>query len=285
MYKLNANAAFEETTVGTPATASEVEITLNSDGWNWIGYPVAATNSLAAAFAEADPQEGDVVMSQSFFAMYTEEEWMGSLSAMTPGQGYKYYSNAAGAKSFHYQTPAQSTRKAAAKAAQKDVLWLSCEDNMALVANVQQNGQIVEDAVVYVYAANELCGYSAASDAEGRHFVTIGGMSNARQLTFVVKIEDEQYVVSSDFDYQADAIVGSVSNPYLINLDNATPLAEAQFGKAISRIDIYDANGMLIQSVTAPSTMLKAEKLEGTKAAIQRVIYEDGTVAVFKMMN
>ncbi len=285
MYKLNANAAFEETTVGTPATAMEVEITLNSDGWNWIGYPVAATNSLAAAFAEADPQEGDVVMSQSFFAMYTEGEWMGSLSAMTPGQGYKYYSNAAGAKSFHYQTPVQSTRKATAKAAQKDVLWLTCEDNMALVANVQQNGQIVEDAVVYVYAGNELCGYSAASDAEGRHFVTIGGMSNARQLTFVVKIEDEQYIVSSDFDYQADAIVGSVSNPYLINLDNATPLAEAQFGKAISRIDIYDANGMLIQSVTAPSTMLKAEELEGTKAAIQRVIYEDGTVAVFKMMN
>ena len=105
MYKLQATEPFEETLIGEPTDPTQIDITLNANGWTWMGYPAQAANSLNAALAEAEPMEGDIVKNQTGFAFYTEGEWLGTLGALTPGDGYMYYSHAATAKTFRFPHP------------------------------------------------------------------------------------------------------------------------------------------------------------------------------------
>lgn len=285
MYKLQANDAFQETTIGRPANPSEVDIHLHRDGWSWIGYPVAATNSVTEAFAGASPEEGDIVKSQSQFAMYMDGDWIGSLKAMTPGEGYKYLSNATADKVIHFQTPVVSARRARSLAGTTNALMLTAEENMSLMAILTDNGQVIDDADIYVYAGEELCGYSAADDDAALHFVTIGNLGRGYALTFVVKRGDEEYVVRAGFDFKADTVVGSPDQPYVIELAEALGTESLHVGKAIERIEYYDAAGILLHAEDRPASMLQATDVIKNHVALQRVIYDDGMVSVFKVMN
>lgn len=285
MYKLEASENFAQTIVGVAANPANVTISLN-DGWTWIGYPVPASNSLAAAFAGADPNNGDVVMSQTAFAMYSDGTWLGTLSTMMPGEGYKYFSNAGSSKDFKYPMPSASNRQNLAKSiADDDIerLILDCENNMAVVAQVVQDGKVITDAKVSVYSADELCGYSAADDSEGRHFITVGSNGKMPRLTFMVETLDGSYMLGNLLDYADDAIIGSVRTPFVINLNEATSIDGIASGKAIARIELYDMTGSLLKVITDPSQ----QQADGfsRNAALKRVIYADGTVSVIKVIE
>lgn len=285
MYKLQADEAYEETIIGTPAVASKVDIEIAPETWTWIGYPVAASNSLASAFADADPQDGDIVKSQSLFAMYVDGGWMGSLTAMTPGEGYKYYSSASGKKTFNYQTPASGNRRMVKKA-QNDVLWLTSENNMAVIANVMMNGEIVRNAIVSVYAGEELCGYSTADDEEGRHFITVGSTENAtRRLRFVIEAEGETYVLDGLMDFHTDAVMGTAKCPVNLNLDEETAIKTMAAEGAIERIEYFDLAGRLLLSDERPASITQSQRLSATEVALKRVVYTNGTVKVFKTVE
>ena len=285
MYKLEASENFAQTVVGVAANPANVTISLN-DGWTWIGYPVPASNSLAAAFAGANPNNGDVVMSQTAFAMYSDGTWLGTLSTMMPGEGYKYFSNAGSSKDFKYPMPSASNRQNLAKSiADDDIerLILDCENNMAVVAQVVQDGKVITDAKVSVYSADELCGYSAADDSEGRHFITVGSNGKMPRLTFMVETLDGSYMLGNLLDYADDAIIGSVRTPFVINLNEATSIDGIASGKAIARIELYDMTGSLLKVITDPSQQ-QADGF-GRNAALKRVIYADGTVSVIKVIE
>lgn len=284
MYKLRATEAFAETSIGTPVTTANTTITLNH-GWNWIGYPAQASNSLANAFADANPQEGDILMSQSLFAIYSEGEWVGSLKGVTPGEGYKYSSNASSQKTFKFQTPSTNGRSAAPAKAQH-VLQLNFEDNMAMIAQIVKDGQVVENAQVSVYAGDELCGYSAASDDMDRHFITIGG-SDKQRLTFVIRMDDQEYAIEDVMSFEGSKIYGSLNAPYVIDMDQTTALKNMMASKAIRKIDLYDANGALVRTISRPASLLNAASMGNVPAGtyLQHIIYEDGKKAVVKLLK
>ena len=62
---------------------------------------------MSDAFADLNPQDGDVVKSKNDFAIYNSYEWVGTLTALAPGNGYMYYSSASENKEFSY--PSQSS--------------------------------------------------------------------------------------------------------------------------------------------------------------------------------
>lgn len=285
MYKLEANEEYEETIIGTPAVASKVDIEIEPETWSWIGYPVAASNSLASAFADADPQDGDIVKSQSLFAMYVDGGWVGSLTAMSPGEGYKYYSSATNKKTFHYQTPAVGGNRRMVRKAQNDVLWLTSENNMTVVANVMMNGAIVEDAVISVYAGEELCGYSAGCGEDGVHFITVGSTENGkRNLRFVIETEDETYVLDGKMNFNADAVMGTAKSPLCLNLDEVTAI-KSMIGGNIARIEYFDLNGRLLHCDEHPASIAQSHRFSNSEVALKRVVYTNGAVKVFKTID
>lgn len=282
MYKLRASEAYEETAIGTPADPSLNDITIEPEVWTWIGYPVSATNSVTAAFADANPQDGDIVKNQSSFATYDNGGWAGSLTTMIPGEGYKYYSAATSQKTFNFQAPVNNGSKRIAARPQTNVLCLTCEDNMSVIADVVMNGEPVENATISVYAGDELCGYSAPDSEKGLHFLTVGSAdSGSRKLRFIVETEDEAYVFDGLFDFRADAVIGTVKNPFILNLDMATDIDSQYAGKAIESIEYYDLTGRLISA----GQTSHAKEVSGKQVALKRVIYSDGTSQVFKTVE
>ena len=286
MYKLQASEAYDETTIGVPANPASVDIQLSANGWSWIGYPVSATNSVTAAFADAEPEEGDIIMGQSAFAMFTDGDWLGSLTSMIPGDGYKYYSNGSEAKTFHFQKPAgNNASRVNAMRQNNGTLHITSENNMAVVAKVMKGGNVVDDAIISVYDGDQLCGYSAGQTADGIHFLTIGDMGTSGIMNLVVETNGETYLLNGQMRFEADAVTGSVKKPHVINLDAATAIDAYTVARSIERIEMYDVNGSLIKVENHPDSLLRAPEAGNGQVLMQRVIYTDGTVSVLKTIN
>lgn len=232
MYKLQAVEPYEETLIGEPTDPTLIDITLNANGWTWMGYPVQAANSLDAALAEAEPLEGDMVKNQSGFALYTEGEWLGTLRALTPGDGYMYYSHAAVDKTFHFpysaafgrnNAPAQLHVENTASPDAAGVFRNPYPDNMTMVAVVMDGETVVEEAKVGIYANGTCRAYSAQALPGGLHFITVGGVAGQKDnLTALVTLDGGGTVnVPMNLVFDADNHYGSVNEAVIIRIDGA----------------------------------------------------------------
>lgn len=248
MYKVNANAAFGESLVGTPAATASTTITLNGNGWTWIGYPVAASNSVDAALAGVNPLAGDIVKSQNQFAIYNGTNWEGTLEVLTPGEGYMYQSTAAGNKSFTFAVPAPARARALRTRQNAPALTLDNRDNMTMLAEVMLGGEVIENAEVTAYTDGQLSGYSAEA-IDGKHYLTIGGDTYGSSVTFIVRIDDDLYRLSETLSFEPDAQFGTPSAPYILQI--ATPTGVERLD-AESAATLYDLAGRRIHKPTMP---------------------------------
>ena len=285
MYKLKATEPYEEYLVGEPAEASNVEIKLNK-GWTWIGYPCQASNSLDAAFASAEPQEGDMVKNQSGFSIYTGGGWYGLLNAMQPGDGYMYNNTASAEKTFKFPKPAISGRRNAPARVNKaeTTRETTMRDNMTMIAVVMNGEEMIENAEVSVYAGTELRGMSEAPVKDGRHFITIGG-EDAEMLTFVVKTAEQEYMLQQTDLFMADAMRGTMAEPYVLQLAQTTGIDLAGNGVDIKHVQLIDGSGRVVNSST--QKLFTKDDLKRMPAGVyyQQVTYANGQTRVQKLMR
>ena len=289
MYKLKANAAYEENIVGAPADPTKVDITLKANGWSWIGYPAQASNSLAAAFSDANPQEGDMVKNQSGFSVYTGGEWVGTLTAVIPGDGYLYSSTANTSKTFHYPVPQVTGLK---NRAASRVFDSHAESNMTMIAVVMDGNDIVEKAQVSVYTGTNLRGSSENAVKGNRHFITIGGEKGiADVLTYVVRTEDgQEYMLQVEEAnvFEADAKKGSLHAPCVLQLSDATGLSLAgAFDRSIKSIELIDAGGRVVRTRQNTNAAFAKEDLKSLPNGVfyQKINFTDGQSVLQKILR
>ena len=271
MYKMRADETYKDAINGIAVDPTTVDIKLAS-GWSWIGYPAQASNSLNAALADADPQDGDIVKGQSSFAVYTDGEWVGGLAGLTPGQGYCYFSNAQEAKTFRYPVPVQEGRN---KGVRKSGLTLESETNMTMIAVVKEGNRTVSGAEVSVYAGGELVGQSNAAVIDNEHFVTIGS-SDANILNFVVKTANGEVRLAQTEQFASDKMLGTIENPYVLQLsvEDCTGVD----GGEIEKVELYDILGRLV------AVRAKSELSNMPSGVYMKVVYfTDGTVKTVKL--
>ena len=106
MYKIQVSEACEITLTGVLVNPSEELLTINP-GNNWIGIPSGTSMTVTEAFAGLNPENGDVVKSQTGSSVYNNGIWIGTMETLEPGQGYLYYSKATSVKTFSFPTNAQ----------------------------------------------------------------------------------------------------------------------------------------------------------------------------------
>lgn len=271
MYKLSATDSFGKTICGTPVQPSDVLIRLDAQGWNWIGYPATASNSLEAALADAAPREGDIVKGQKFFSTYSNGEWVGSLLALTPGEGYYYYSTATGAKNFHMATPVSTGRQNVQQRVSADMIDADYRDNMTMIAEVRYDDFPVEDAVISIYQQDgELCGFSS-TNIDGRHFVTIGGNTDGDALTIYVDVEGQTYRLNTPLRFCADTMLGTMDAPYCLSIEGGytTVVDGVHTARQIANVRYFDAQGRQVDE--------KAINAE-TGVYLKQTTYTDGSV-------
>ncbi len=233
------------TFIGTPVDLMTYQDTIQPQ-WNWIGYPAAFNMSITDAFAGVKPQEGDIVKSKSSFATYSGYEWIGTLTTLVPGQGYLYYSVDSEEKSFQFPAQTMTHRSAHRKTAPISDTFTPVDDskypsNMTIVAHVYDGEDMQLNAEVAAFVGEE-CRGVATTDENGFLCLTIAGEGTGDVIALKVRVGNNLYDVEKTIVYQDDAIIGTITEPYIIEITQETSIENT----TITSAKVYGQDGILI---------------------------------------
>lgn len=201
-------------------------------GWNWIAYPSVDTRSLSAALV--NPENGDRLVSQKGFAEYANGSWEGTLSVLTPGEGYIYKSSSK--KTLMLQLSDEVGLRA--RAVRADDMPFDPGDvcreypnTMNIVATLQMDGSPVTDDNYEVIA---LAGdtYRGLGQRRGNHYyITVYG-DESTEISFVVhnKLTGTMCVAQESLTFAND-LIGSRSMPFQLTFDATTDIHSALQGQ------------------------------------------------------
>lgn len=258
---------------GKPCRPADYPITLYA-GWNWIGYPATFTVPIDEAFAGADPQEKDLVKTIDRFAIWSGSKWIGSLTAIVPGQGYMYLSHCADSCRFTYPSaPLTATKPSmlpqatpASDAYFTPVDYHLFETNMVLVGRVTRGGQPVDGVEVAAFHGDECRAAALSGTTEagsGYVMLLIPGAAADTTLSFRAWTGTELLDLSYTAPYRPNDIVGSLAAPVDFSLDpdgiSSTTLGKLTVRpmagglevtvparRTAGRIAVYDMAGRLV---------------------------------------
>lgn len=238
-YRVKAQRTTALTVDGAAVNCAQTPIIINK-GWTWIGYLPLQTMSVSDALADIEPVSGDLVKSKTAFAVYDGAQWVGTLTRMTPGEGYMYRSNAAEGFTFHYPEVSALQYLRAPMRTNDPIsnVFTPVTDpysgNMSIIARVMNGDEAVHGVEVGIFAGDECRGaateeFSSVNTTDGYWFLTVAG-DEAAPLT--IKVYDpatgETITVQQSLTYTDDATLGSLDEPYIIQLNAAEGIEDVQ---------------------------------------------------------
>jgi hypothetical protein len=270
MYMLNTSADQTLSFSGDPVDPATVPISLFI-GWNWIGYTPATNQTVDEAFSGIVPQIDDQIKSYSDYSVYTEQGWMGTLTDMRPGDGYKYFSNSADPQVLTYSSPMQTLSALRSNEETQPRHWTAAAhrypNTMTVTSVVLQNKVELRSGTIEIgaFSGDECRGsvvlqhFSEIAGHSYLGFLVIYGEGNEKiQLRVYDPTTGEEYPATS-LSFVADMIHGTPSNPYMIEADFTgaqTVADEAIYLKrdgdrlqirypweSIDRIELFGLNG------------------------------------------
>ncbi len=227
-YRVKANRATTLSVEGTAVNCARTPININK-GWTWVGYLPLQTMSVANA-----------LKSKTAFAVYDGAQWVGTLTRMTPGEGYMYQSHAPEGFTFHYPevSALQYLHAPMRTNDQMENVFTPVTDpysgNMSIIARVMNGDKAVHGVEVGVFAGDECRGaateeFSSVNTTDGYWFLTVAG-DEAAPLT--IKVHDpatgETITIQQTLTYTDDATLGSLDEPYIIQLNVAEGIENVQ---------------------------------------------------------
>ena len=245
-------------------------------GWNWIG-PISLYNlSVAEAFADLNPTRGDIVKNKSQVAIYDGYKWEGDLTALIPGMGYYYKSQAADAVTFHYPTvdaTAYLAPSLAPRAARElpftPVDHHSFSDNMNVVAQVVKGVEPLTSLCLGAFIDGECRGVATAT-AEGLYLLTISGNAEeaGKQVEFATVYNGEEVRFDERLPWGSDVIYGDLDTPQVFHLTASgiddtgaragitispaivTDVVNVEAGDLLKTVNVYAVSGSLLERLT-----------------------------------
>lgn len=252
-YKINANKMFDIYLSGFPVSLDTVITMTGNRRWTWFGYLPQKAMTTNAAMSNINPTVGDIVKSQTQFATWDGYQWVGSLNVMQPGLGYIYYNVGDNDIRFTYPDyadvpyflPAMNTMALNYFNPIDPGLY---QGNMSVTAIVKYNGEEVTTAEIGIFADDECRG--AATCDDGFYFITVAGES-VTPLTIKVVYNDSVYTLKGEFNYQNDAVIGTIAEPFTIDLNKGTvPGSSDDHGEdELSVVSVEAVSGNKVEKV------------------------------------
>ena len=247
--------------IGGTVIKDQEERTIDlKQGWNGIGYTPVANLSVETALSDYfdHAQSGDVVKSQTEFAYFSKSgntgRWQGSLKYMKPGEGYMMLRNGEGKASFTYPfyEPSNSFLNGLAAAPHraggdeggvKNYRYTMCVSAVVEGFNIEEGDRLV------AYAEGEVCGIAEVNEeaVEGTEplYLTIGG-DKQTGISFGIERNGITAVVTGELmTFNANAIVGSPDEPFVIDFTGATGIDVVSGGYEHGKW--YTVNGVQLQ--------------------------------------
>jgi len=218
-YKIKTYNSFDVRLTGMPVSLNQ---TIGFDGnkWTWFGYLPQKAMTTNSALSNINPSIGDIVKSLTQFATWDGYQWVGSLKVMCPGQSYIYYNNSSSKIYFTYPDYADVPYLMPSMFRSSAYYFNTVDPgdyqgNMNITATVTKDGNEVTTAEIGVFAGTECHG--AATYDDGYYFITVSG-DTCTPLTIKVLYNDSIYTLQGNLLYQNDAVVGSITTPFVIDL-------------------------------------------------------------------
>ena len=209
-----------------PADAAKLAVTL-AQGWNWIAYTPLTTMTIDEALAAASPQPGDIVKSQTAVAIYDQNGWEGTLTALEGGRGYMYYSVDGATKSFLYPTGATAqarsmSLRAARRAPDAPRIFTPVSptlypNNMTMAIRLMDGDAVVDTCEVAAFVDGECRGATRASQ-NGIYYLVIAGEGAGQPMTLRTCLGGEIVDIDNTQQFMSDGNVGTTCQPYTIDL-------------------------------------------------------------------
>ena len=219
-YKAKIGEERSYTLEGVQINPDNVAINLKT-GWNWIGFPIDQTMTVAEAMTEAVPDNYDCIVGQEGFAQYAGDAWQGTLDVMRPGQGYLYLSGSD--KAFKYFNGIVSNAASIYQTAENDGgVWTSdvhaYPDVMCFVAGLYDGDVEAEEGkyIVGAFSGDECRGVGTYAD--GRLCVSVAG-EDGDDIRFVAfDLDSEQtYNVDETFSF-SQSVQGNFDLPVALHI-------------------------------------------------------------------
>ncbi len=234
-YRIKTSTATDIVMRGASTNPANTPITLHPN-WTWIGYPVTTSQGVAAAMNGFEPQEGDVIKSQSSSSIYMSGSWFPPMN-LVPGQGYLYKSNATEDRTLTFS----ESRGEAIRTDDYRKHWdndpHAFADNMTIIAVVSENGE-------YLYKENVEVGAFVKGENRGsvklQYFepmdkyyavLTVNGEEGEIVHFGIVdrNTETENLNCGNSVVFSSNNVVGAMANPYEIGFGS-----EATTGLSLS---------------------------------------------------
>ncbi len=234
MYMVRLSNADTLNYSGNGLNPSEVPISLVK-GWNWIGYIPRLSMPINDALSRITAADGDLIKSQRSFSMYDETAgWLGSLSFLSPGNGYMYFSNAPDAYDLRY--PEKTLFKAAYEMIPDNMLTGSFnlypeefEYTMSVVARVElpDSIKLTEQDILAVYSGEHCRGVTKPiNSSTGKlFFITIYGNETSDMLAFKSFRKESSQVIDFEqiLSFEPDMITGLIHSPFKLTIKTKNP--------------------------------------------------------------
>ena len=246
MYMIQTTNDVNVELIGSVIDYANTVIVLNK-GWNWISYPLDVNTEVNEALKNMSPSDGDIIKGygdNTTSVYYTSDDpatpsaWWPSIT-LNPGQGYMYKSNTN--TSFRYAAGNGTSAKVDSR---DNNYWVAAKsqyaNNMTIIAMLSIDNEIVKgDYEIAAFANGECRGsarpiYNEYLDAYILLLTVYG--DDVEELTFkYYDIDtDTEYELSNVMNYSNDAIVGTLSDPYIFSM-NILGIGE----NSIDNINIY----------------------------------------------
>ena len=254
LYKVQMNEADTYTTTDIFCNP-RLPITL-LPGWNWVGYPVNGTQTVEQALSDFSAEEGDQLLGQDGFAVYTADGWKGTLSSLETGRGYMLYTRQA--KTLTFAKPAQSLNFSRAGVRGKAAIDYGIDKHaypnvMGIIGTLQWQDQPVEPGrfTLLAYSGSECRG--AATWVDDLLFLTTYGEGD-EPLQFFAEDETDGAVYNvnvngnGNVNVFAAGISGTTQSPCLFSIGEVQPVGIGTVGgMATDGIEgYYNLGGMRV---------------------------------------
>ena len=280
MYELNMTGNIELTVSNVLADPADHPITLNLNGYTWIGYPVQQSMNVSDALADLDAEIGDLIKSKSSMAMYMGNDWIGTLNSLEPGHGYMYKSNATTTKTFTY--PSNRSGEVKANIIGEGNYWTPemsrFANNMNMLAVVEFDGaEAMDDNIeVGAFVGDECRGSVRLMRVEetGRYmaFLTIHG-ETGELVRFRVLNNNGECNVNETIELHINAMVGDLKTPYVLHVGGNSmvlfpnPVAKSEAFR-VEMPSNSELNGARVEIFNALGTLVRTETLTGKDVSL-----------------
>ena len=306
MYKLKINENDTIIYEGFPVDLSNSIYNIDiEEGWNWIGYLGQRPLDINSALSSLNPVQGDIIKGYASFSMFASESigWLGTLNTIEEGKGYMlktsqdqllvYPENSLyGANNYRLNNNQQIENH-----------WLvdnsKYETSMSIVAKIDhpKYDEPNKKNVLGAFNGNSCLGNinSTLIDEENSlYFLTVYGNSEDN-ITFKYYDEflDKNYISNNSVSFESNAVIGSINQPYLIEIDlelqnqedyfmiNVHPnpikdLFEIEFyllEHSMVEIELYDITGRMINSLYKAFNMIGLSSLKFDTDQISEGVY------------